>query len=53
MRARFTLLALVLAVAGCAGEHDLPEARGPVFQLNPTKWVATADDLVIPPAVKP
>jgi hypothetical protein len=53
MRACFILLAVVLAITGCAGEHDLPQAKGPVFQLNPTKWTATADELVVPPEVKP
>jgi hypothetical protein len=50
MRALMILLALVLAA--CTG-HALPEAKGPVFQLNPDKWTASAADLRVPAPVQP
>lgn len=51
MKAAASLL-LFLALSACSGtDHPLPVAHGPVFQLNPTRWVATSADLVAPPEV--
>lgn len=46
---RVVLLAL-LAVAGCSTNHELSEARGPLFPLNDGRWPWTNADLVKPAA---
>jgi hypothetical protein len=40
-------IALSLSIAACA--NGLPQAQGPLFQLNPGKWTATTAELAAPP----
>ena len=52
MNMRTTAIVLVLSLAGCAGKTiPLPEvgADDPVVQLNPDRWQATVNDLMVPP----
>jgi hypothetical protein len=44
------LLAL-LALAGCAGQAP-PGCTGAVRQLNPDRWQASPNDLLVPPAAQ-
>ena len=49
---RTAAILLALALAGCAGKTiPLPEvdADDPVVQLNPDRWQATVNDLMVPP----
>ena len=52
MNMRTTAILLALSLAGCAGKTiPLPEvdADDPVVQLNPDRWQATVNDLMVPP----
>ena len=45
-------LIALLGMAGCASHNkELPTVKSddPVFQLNPDRWTATANDLTVPP----
>jgi len=49
---RTIAILLALSLAGCAGETiPLPEvgADDPVVPLNPDRWQATVNDLMVPP----
>ena len=49
---RTAAILLALALAGCAGKTiPLPEvsADDPVVPLNPDRWQATVNDLMVPP----
>ncbi len=46
---RLVLLAM-LAVAGCSTNHELAEAKGPLFPLNDGRWTWTNADLAKPAA---
>ena len=52
MNIRTTAILLALSVAGCATKTiPLPEvaADDPVLQLNPDRWQASVNDLMVPP----
>lgn len=42
------VLIVLLVVAGCSTNHELAEARGPLFPLNDGHWAWTSADLVRP-----
>ncbi len=49
---RTSLLAIVLGLSACASKTiPLPkvEPGDPVSQLNPDRWQATVNDLIVPP----
>jgi hypothetical protein len=39
------VLALLLAVSGCASTHHLTECRGTFVAANPGKWTPSPQDL--------
>jgi hypothetical protein len=46
MLVRVLLLLTLVATAACSSSsRHLPMPEGPVFQLNPQQWTATATDL--------
>ncbi|MGD0109040.1 MAG: hypothetical protein ABSC06_34155 [Rhodopila sp.] len=52
MNTRTTAILLALSLAGCAGKTiPLPEVGpdDPVVQLNPDRWEATVNDLIVLP----
>lgn len=51
MRTVFLLVLLAGLLAGCADGEPLPEARGPLFALNPRLWYPAPADLQDPPKV--
>jgi hypothetical protein len=49
---RLSPLILLVALTACGNvHHDLPHtsSRDPVWQLNPDKWAANANELTTPP----
>lgn len=45
MLVRVLLLLTLVATTACSSDRRLPMPEGPVFQLNPQQWTATAADL--------
>lgn len=48
---KYAAIILMLALAACSDGKELPmvHASDPVWQLNPGRWNATANDLTVPP----
>jgi hypothetical protein len=53
MKRAMLLLASVLALAACAGRHELAMPGGDWRQLNAGKWTAQQNDLTTSPASRP
>lgn len=48
---KYAIILAMLALASCSDGKELPMVRSsdPVWQLNPGRWHATANDLIAPP----